>query len=72
MWNVLFVLVHTQGKTTILCTVIQSNLNLRFLPDFPHLDNECDQIALLAFPLSIQNRDRDIVWLLCKNIQDLK
>ncbi|UJR23232.1 hypothetical protein I4U23_026251 [Adineta vaga] len=43
----------------------------RFLPDFPHLDNEYDQVALIAFPMSIKYRDRDIVWLLCEDVNDL-
>jgi len=43
----------------------------RFLPDFPHLDNEYDQVTLIAFPQSIKDRDRDIVWLLCENLDDL-
>jgi len=43
----------------------------RCLPDFPHLDNEYDQVALIAFPMSIQNRDRDLVWLLCEDVDDL-
>ncbi|CAF1466197.1 unnamed protein product [Adineta ricciae] len=43
----------------------------RFLPDFPHLEHEYDQIALIAFPMSIKDRDRDIVWLLCEDVEDL-
>lgn len=43
----------------------------KYLPDFPHLENEYDQVTLIAFPLSVQNRDRDIVWLMCEDIQDL-
>jgi len=43
----------------------------RFLPDFPHLDNEYDQVALIAFPMSVKDRDRDIIWLLCADIDDL-
>jgi len=42
----------------------------RFLPDFPHLDNEYDQVALIAFPMSIKDRDRDIIWLLCEDVDD--
>jgi hypothetical protein len=44
----------------------------RFLPDFPHLENEYDQVALLAFPQSINDRDRDLIWLLCADVDDLK
>lgn len=43
----------------------------RFLPDFPQLENEYDQIALIAFPQSIKDRERDIIWLLCDNVEDL-
>jgi len=43
----------------------------RFLPDFPHLDNEYDQVALIAFPQSIKDRDRDIIWLLCEDVDEL-
>lgn len=45
---------------------------LRYLPDFPQLDNESDEVALIAFPLTVKNRDRDIVWLQCQDIDDLK
>jgi len=65
------VLVHIQSKIKYLSYYSRS-FYFRCLPDFPHLDNEYDQIALIAFPLSIQNRDRDIIWLLCEDIQDLK
>ena len=44
----------------------------RFLPDFPHLEHEYDQMSLIAFPMSIKYRDRDIVWLLCEDVEDLK
>ncbi|CAF1102304.1 unnamed protein product [Rotaria sp. Silwood1] len=43
----------------------------RFLPDFPHLDNIYDEVALIAFPASVKDRDRDIVWLLCEDLDDL-
>lgn len=43
----------------------------RCLPDFPHLENECDQVALIAFPMSIKDRDREIVWVLCEDMDDL-
>ncbi|CAF2452744.1 unnamed protein product [Rotaria sp. Silwood2] len=43
----------------------------RFLPDFPHLDNIYDEVALIAFPMSVKDRDRDIVWLLCEDQDDL-
>ncbi|CAF1305095.1 unnamed protein product [Adineta steineri] len=43
----------------------------RCLPDFPHLDNEYDQVALIAFPMSVKDRDRDIIWLLCEDVEDL-
>ncbi|CAF1099528.1 unnamed protein product [Rotaria magnacalcarata] len=43
----------------------------RFLPDFPHLDNIYDEVALIAFPMSVKDRDRDIVWLLCDDLDDL-
>ena len=46
--------------------------NSRLLPDFPHLDSEYDQVTLIAFPMSVENRDRDIVWLLCEDMDDLK
>ncbi|CAF1225141.1 unnamed protein product [Rotaria sordida] len=43
----------------------------RCLPDFPHLDNVYDEVALIAFPMSVKDRDRDIVWLLCEDLDDL-
>ena len=47
-------------------------LFVRCLPDFPHLEHEYDQVALIAFPMSIKDRDREIVWLLCEDVDDLK
>lgn len=71
MLNDLSAWVRIQGKTET-----ESSHSLyhwfRFLPDFPHLDDECDQVALIAFPQTIKDRDRDIIWLLCEDVDDLK
>ena len=57
---------------TVLSRILRIKCMYRFLPDFPHLENEYDQIALIAFPQSIKDRDRDIIWLLCEDVDDLK
>jgi len=41
------------------------------LPDYPHLDDICDEIALMAFPKTIETRDREIIWLLFHDINHL-
>ncbi len=70
MLNDLFVLVHIQGNDKKFLYYLYKMS--RFLPDFPHLENEYDQVALLAFPQSINDRDRDLIWLLCADVDDLK
>jgi hypothetical protein len=71
MLNDLSVLVLIQGNLNSILNDLEK-IHSRFLPDFPHLDNEYDQVALIAFPLSIKDRDREITWLLCEDIEDLK
>lgn len=66
--------VHIQGLIEKRQSMDYNTLKIsfRFLPDFPQLENEYDQVALIAFPQSIKDRERNIIWLLCEDVHDLK
>jgi len=73
MSNNIFAWVHIQGLIEKRQSIDHNTLKIsfRFLPDFPQLENEYDQVALIAFPQSIKDRERNIIWLLCEDVHNL-